>query len=139
MELLILCSLFVLSSCLPDAITISGDDLRDDLEVAVKDSEDLAKDLESMLDRLEEEGETDFDTIDTVAEDLVKTIGITEELSRVNNLRKPKFSERLSFPGSSSSSSGVSSDLAKTLELTKKLKSGGSGKFENTFLTKGKS
>jgi len=72
----------------PDALT--DDEIRDEIEIAARDSADLADELAAMLARLEEEEEEDEESISVVATELEKALEATEELSKASRNRKGK-------------------------------------------------
>jgi len=86
-------SLSILLSCCsgepapaPDAMT--DDQIRDEIEIAARDSADLADELAAMLAKLEDEEEEDEESISTVALELERAIEATEELSKASKNRK---------------------------------------------------
>lgn len=92
MKVLILALTIFLTCCagepVPDAMT--DDEIRDEIEVAARDSADLADELAAMLARLEEEEEEDEESISTVALELERALEATEELSKASKNRKLK-------------------------------------------------
>jgi len=70
----------------PDALT--DDEIRDEIEIAARDSADLADELAAMLAKLEDEEEEDEESISTVALELERAIEATEELSKASKNRK---------------------------------------------------
>jgi len=71
---------------IPDALT--DDQIRDEIEIAARDSADLADELAAMLAKLEDEEEEDEESISTVALELERAIEATEELSKASKNRK---------------------------------------------------
>jgi len=90
MKVLILAlTVFLASSTaepIPDALT--DDEIRDEIEIAARDSADLADELAAMLAKLEDEEEEDEESISTVALELERAIEATEELSKASKNRK---------------------------------------------------
>jgi len=70
----------------PEAMT--DDQIRDEIEIAARDSADLADELAAMLAKLEDEEEEDEESISTVALELERAIEATEELSKASKNRK---------------------------------------------------
>merc|ERR1712002_392560 len=90
MKVLILAlTVFLASSTgepIPDALT--DDQIRDEIEIAARDSADLDDELAAMLAKLEDEEEEDEESISTVALELERAIEATEELSKASKNRK---------------------------------------------------
>jgi len=88
----LICIAIYLTLCtaepVPDAL--SNDDIRDEIEVAARDSADLADELAAMLARLENEEEEDEESISVVATELERALEATEELSKASQNRKTK-------------------------------------------------
>lgn len=92
MKVLILALTLFLAFCnaepIPDAMT--DDEIRDEIEIAARDSADLADELAAMLAKLEGEEEEDLALELDVALELEKALEATEELSRASKNRKVK-------------------------------------------------
>merc|ERR1711887_381717 len=63
------------------------DEIRDEIEIAARDSAVLADELAAMLAQLEEEEEEDDETLSVVATELEKALEATEELSEASKNR----------------------------------------------------
>jgi len=69
---------------------MTDDQIRDEIEVAARDSAILADELAAMLAQLEEEEEEDDETLSVVASELEQALKATEELSKASKNRKVK-------------------------------------------------
>merc|ERR1711892_567080 len=92
MKVFILALVILVTYCnaepIPDAMT--DDEIRDEIEIAARDSADLADELAAMLLHLEDEEEEDEESISTVALELERALEATEELSQASKNRKDK-------------------------------------------------
>jgi len=92
MKVFILALVILVTYCnaepIPDAMT--DDEIRDEIEIAARDSADLADELAAMLAHLEDEEEEDEESISTVALELERALEATEELSQASKNRKGK-------------------------------------------------